>query len=447
MSASYVQNPVPWVAAYPELSKVRPDVADVLNAFYTSQPETDRADLTIAVADYPYADNIVDDGRPFWPGNKAIPPEYLIDGRLPFGIILNNYCEVSDFIFIHDKLEQVSQALLYPGGGVGLFELADYLTNVPNPQEPNWHITAGATSTYVVPNLTTKQNRKVMKEQFGADVDSLKLKEATTFADQMMGVAAFETIRKAWRLRMLYFSASWFERIRNSDALGSRARDVLVSRAWKTYSRIRTQKSNRLREALSDVATGGNQFHLAQAAVTLLSSLDDIFVGRRTCFVPVFEDTVAGPFGAISSQLVSKMMDEPPWILIPTYLSEQTPVGFVKLEHVTPNLQNGGATQGGARDKIVEIARMLRAAAYRRSGSDDDCDLQSYVDLLHHLVFQSPPTSQGSTIYDIVIDPQLVQARVRELTPNDFYSNLFTKIPRERCAFFRSSIRIGAKVI
>ena len=328
-----------------------------------------------------------------------------------------------------------------------MFELADYLTDVPKPQEPNWHITAGATSTYVLPNLTTKQNRKLIWTQLGADVDSLKLKETTTFTDQMIGVEAFDKIRQSWRTRILYFSAAWFERFRDSEASGSKVRALLISRAWKTYSRIRAQKSNRLREALNDVAKGASQLHLAQSAVPLLTSLDDILAGRRPCFVPVVEDTDAGPFEAISSKVVAKMSDDSPWILVPTYLSNETEVGFVKLDHATPGLQNGGSAQG-ARDRIIEIVRLLRAAAHKRSRSDneDDYDLKSYVNLLRHLMFQSPPTNQGSAIYNVTIDEQLAQARIGELTPQDFYGNLFAVIPRERCAFFRNSIRIASTV-
>jgi hypothetical protein len=175
MSAAFNQNPIPWPAAHKELQKVRKDIADALDALYWSLPEKDRLGLQVAVVEYPYGDKVVDDGYALWPDQTEIPSEYIIAERFPLGIVLENVCEVADLIFTSDRLEKVSQALIYPGGGIGIFELADHLTDVPKPQAPNWHITAGATCTYVLPNLTTDQNRRLIRTQLGEDVDALKL--------------------------------------------------------------------------------------------------------------------------------------------------------------------------------------------------------------------------------------------------------------------------------
>jgi len=445
MNVPHIQNSFPWVSAHNELREVRPDIADALDEFYRSLPKPQRASLSVAIAEYRYADKVIDDSHPLWPDRTEIPPEYVCNGTLPVGIILSNCCEVSDFIFIGERLEQVSQALLFPGDGIGLFELADYLTGVPRPPEPHWHITAGATSTYVLPNLTTTESRKKIRAQLGEDVDPLKLKEATSFTAQIMGMKLFESIRQGWHVRILYFSAPWFERMRhNPGRLGLKAEAVFTRRAWKAYARIRMQRSNLLGEALNEVAKGGNQIHLAQSAVPLLTSLEDILAARRPCFVPVDADTPVGPFGAISSHVIAKMFDGPPCILIPTYLSEDTKIGFVKLDHATPALLSSGATSG-ARDKIVGIIRMLRAAAQRRARSDKEYGLKSYVDLLSHLMFQSPPAKKSSKFYNVTIDERLANVRTAQLTPQDFYGGLFAVIPRERCAFFRNSICVALK--
>ncbi len=428
-------------------------VANSFNNLYTSFPEDQRNSLQVAIAEYPYGDKIVDDGYPYWPDRTEIPEQFIASAVLPFGFILKNCCEASDFIFTADSLEQFSNALLDPGGAIGLFEIADCLTGVPYPQKPDWHITAGATSIYVLPNLATQQNRMIIERQFGETVDFLRLKNSPSLIEQLFLLDIFNSIRRKWTVKILFFSRSWFQALRQYTDLpaANALRGLLIDRAWKTFARVRKQKSNRLREHLNDAAR--NQTQLAESAVSLLSCVEEILAGRRPCFVPMIADSDAGPFGAISREIIQKFTQEC-WVLAPAYLSAATEVGYIKLDHASPAILNGRSSKA-AKDKVIEIMSVLRAAAQvaRRLQNHNraNFDLQLYVDLLPHIAFQTPATksrsapTQGPSIYKISIDEHLTNAKPQALTQQNFFHPLFEVIPRERSAFFRNSMRISTK--
>jgi hypothetical protein len=79
--------------------------------------------------------------------------------------------------------------------------------------------------------------------------------------------------------------------------------------------------------------------------------------------------------------------------------------------------------------------------------------LQSYVDLLPHVVFQTPATrsrltpAQGPSVYQFRMDKQLKPMKPYSLTQKVFFDPLFAVIPRERSAFFRNSLRISKNPI
>ncbi len=463
MKTAVLPSPVPWAQAYAELITLseapgRPSaaarrLANLFNELYLSQPEAERNSLQVVVADYPYADKIVDDGYPYWPHRTEIPNNFIASEKLPFGLILTNACEASDYLFTAESLEQISNALLTPGGAIGLFEIADCLTNVPHPQKPDWHVTAGATSIYIPLNFSTQQNRTIIERELGESVDFFRLKNASSAREQLFALEVFNRIRSNWTTRILFFSRSWFDLLRkNVDLSAAHAlRADLIFKAWKTFARVRRQKSNQLRERLNDVAKGGaNQRQLAESAVSLLVCIEDVLAGRRPFFVPQTTDSDVGPFGAISLEILQQFEQEP-WILAPAYLSEEQRVGYIELDHACPTILNGPAK--AAKDKVTETMSILRAAAQvarrRQIDGRPSFDLQPYVDLLRHVLFQTPATrsqstpAQGPSVYKIHIDEQLTKARPQYLTQQQFFDPLFAVIPRERSAFFRNSLRIS----
>lgn len=443
---------IPWPQAYAELGAVHPRIACAVDDFYLSLTEDDRNTLRIAVAEYPYGDKIVDDGYPYFPGGTKIPEYFLASEYLPFGFILENCCEVSNYIFTADSLEQISDAILPVGGTIGLFEIADCLSNAPLRRKPDWHITAGATSIHVPLNFATQQNRNIIERRLGENVDFLNLRNASSAIEQLFALEKFNRIRCAWTVRVLFFSRSWFTLLKNMylpAANSLRAR--LISRAWKSFVPLRKQKSNRLREYLNDaVKDGGNQRQLAEPAASLLASIEEILIGRRPFFVPKRNDCSMGPFGAISEELL-KHFTQDCWILAPEYISEQYEVGYLRLDHASPTILNGPAK--AIKDKVIEVMSILRAAAQaarrRRDGDHSSFDLRAYLDLLPHVMFQTPATrsksvpAQGPSIYQIQMDDQLKRAAPLPMTQQQFYYPHFDVIPRERSAFFRNSLRLS----
>lgn len=453
MNTTSVTSPISWVQAYAELKAVIPEIADSFNDLYLALPEEERNSLKVVAAEYPYADKVVDDGYPYWPGRTKVPDDFIVSACLPFGFIVTNCCEVSDYIFTADSLEQISNALLPAGGAVGLFEIADCLTRVPHPQKPDWHITAGATSICVPINFATQQNRTIIERRLGETVDFLHLRNASSAVEQLFALEIFNTLRQNWTVRVLFFSRGWFDLLRHRgdlpsvSALGA----ALVKRAWKTFARVRRQKSNRLREYLNDaVKGGGNQRQLAEPAVSLFTCMEEVVAGRRPFYIPKISDCITGPFGAMSEKILKNFAQES-WILTPEYLSPQCKVGYMRLDHASPAILNGPAK--ATKDKVIEIMSILRAAAQtaRRRGSDDhpSFDLQAYVDLLPRVIFQTPATrshsapAQGSSVYQVHIDEHLKSIKPLTLTPQHFFDPHFDVIPRERSAFFRNSLRIS----
>ena len=111
----------------------------------------------------------------------------------------------------------------------------------------------------------------------------------------------------------------------------------------------------------------------------------------------------------------------------------------------------------GAQDKVREIMTILRKAAHglkrMHADSQADFDLQSYINLLHRLIFQTPSTKasqaaasgqgagQGASYFRFAAEAGM---KPMPVTSKEFYAPHFVSIPRERCAFFRNSIRLSA---
>ena len=71
-------------------------------------------------------------------------------------------------------------------------------------------------------------------------------------------------------------------------------------------------------------------------------------------------------------------------------------------------------------------------------------DPQSYINLLPRIIFQTPPTrfSGGPNYYKFTKEIGGKPVGVRQ---TDFYAPHFKEFPRERCAFFRNSLRVSSE--
>jgi hypothetical protein len=449
MDTPLAQTCVPWPQARAELQVLGHRISDVFDNFYDSMQPEDQERLQVAIVEYPYGDKIIDGGRPYWPDETDVPPTFIASACLPFGFILENCCEVSDFIFTSECMERIPQALLSPRETIGLFEIVDCFTGVPHPQKPEWNVTAGVTSIYTLPNLHTRQNKQLVERQLGEPVE---FSPRDSLINQLRPLQMFQEIRQKWKVKVLYFSRSWFELLINHRATpaATAVRVLLTEKSWKAWARVRKQKSNRLREHLNDAARGGiNQTNLAESAVLLLTCIEEILADRRPCFAPAWNDDPMGPFGTISTEIISAAVAEPAWILRPIYLSFKlaNEIGFMRLDHASAPILNGRPAKG-AMEKVRDIMSILRLAAQsvkkNHKDSQADFDLQTYVNLLPHIVFQTPATklSAGPNYYKFAKESPV---RPLQVTQAEFYNPHFTDFPRERCPFFRNSLRVSAK--
>ncbi len=440
---------VPWEKARAQLHDVRPHVSDYLDQFYASVPDDRRSQLSVAVVEYPYGEKIINDGWPYWPGETEVPPEFIIAQGLPLGFILENACEVLEYSVGPVGVTQVSQAILNPGEAIGLFEMTDALTDMPQPRAPDWHITAGATSIHALPNLGTQQNMNRLEKALDEHIDHLSFRESPYLIDQLKSLRAMESIRKSWRVRVAYFSKAWFDELilrQYETGPVSMLVRILLRQAWKSTARVRTYQSNLLYERLRVAVRGGSRNHMAAAAASLLTGAENVLAGRRPCYVPMRMDGLAGPFGAISREIIGAVTPEN-WILAPAYLEGGSTVGYLKLEHAAPPIMDSGSAKG-MKDKVIEMISILRSAAQKEANSKRTrLEIDVYLRMLERMMFQTPSTRAGAadngpSVHQFVLDEKLISVKTIPMTLKDFYTPLFSTLPNERCAFFRNSIRL-----
>lgn len=449
MKAEYMI--VPWEKARAQFRAVRANLSDHLDRFYGSIPEDRRAQLTVAVVEYSYGEKIVEDGWPYWPGEAEIPPEFIIAQGLPLGFILENSCEILEYSVGPVSVTQVSQAMLQAGEAIGLFEMTDALTEMPQPKAPDWHITAGATSIHALPNLGTQQNVNRLEKALNEHIDHFSFSDAPYLIDQLLSLRAMDTIRQGWRVRIVYFSRAWFDELmprQYDEGAPSTLIRVMLRQAWKSTARVRNYQSNVLYERLRIVRGGGTRTQMAAAAAALLTGTENVLAGRRPCYVPMRSDGPAGPFGAISQEIIGAATSEN-WVLAPCYLEADVRVGYLKLEHVAPPILDAG-TSKGMKDKVTEMMSILRSAAQKEANAKRaKFEIASYVRLLDRMMFQTPNTRAGSTdngpsVYRIMLDERFSNVKSLPMTPKEFYAPLFSTLPNERCPFFRNAVRLEA---
>jgi len=87
-----------WDQVRKDFREVRPILFEALDAFYKSVEPKRRSQLTVALSEYYYGEKIIEDGTPYWPGETPPPPEFIIAQGLPLGFILENSCEILEYV-------------------------------------------------------------------------------------------------------------------------------------------------------------------------------------------------------------------------------------------------------------------------------------------------------------------------------------------------------------
>ena len=440
-------QPLAWDQARREIERLRPDLAKLFDELYQLQDEQKQRELKVVSAEYTYGESVIHEGKAVLPERNSFSTEFIVAKNLPLGIIIKNSCEVN----LDESLLGITDAILDPGEFLGLFELADEIAKVPNPPRPIWNIRAGVCSINAIPNLATQQNRSKFARKFGIYIGDLGSSEGGSLFDQLKRLPPFHEIAKNWRVRIIYFSRSWFDLLQNDTAEPMRnLSDDLLKRAWRNLAtRLRDRDPRPLQQKLRH-AVVANYGETADAAGLFFRCVKDVLDGRQPFYVPLTTNHKSGPFGEIADQILSVVTDQR-CVLCPTYLAKGARIGYLKLEQLVPAILAARTAGGGIKDRVLEMMNVLKLADQKeRRDKVSNGEIGTYVELLNHITFQSPSGGAGvsgrPSIYMVSFDQRTSSVSPREFELAEFYKPHFPKPPNERCAFFRSSVRIdGSK--
>ncbi len=440
-----------WNQARAEIAKIKPVVATDLNGVFQTQSVQNQKKLKTLAVEYDYGECIIDNGMPLLPPEAAGPDGYIVSERLPLGFITRNACELCEYIAVDGANIRTAHTILYPGDFLGLFEVADLLTTVPNPSEPAWNVYSGVISIDAIPNLNTKQNRSKLARAYGQPIGDLSMSDAYGLINQLRKLPVFHEISGKWRVRVIYFSREWIDvivRAKPSEATG-RVTAGLLDSAWKNLARIRGDEATILNRKFRDaVQPLRGRYSLADSAADFLRLANDVLAGRRPGYVPLAENSVNGPFGDIAEQILGHITEQNA-VLCPSYLSspgagkDNAKVGYLKLAHAAPHIASRHI-KGSAKERVLEMMNVLRLAVQRERAESRGANfIERYLDVLNHITFRTPDVGGGKPVtYKVHIDPQTSVATAEDVDPATFFDDIFASPPNERCAFFLSSVRI-----
>lgn len=442
-----------WDKAHAEIAGVRPILAKNIDDLYKSQTNDTKKDLATTAVEYGYSDCIINNGAPVFPEHCTNTNRFIISTKLPLGIITRHACEVSQYLSGNESNVRTANRIIYPGEFIGLFELADLLTNVPKPPEPTWTIYSGVVTIDCVPKLDTQQNRNRLARAYSHHVGDLGNNGTRGLIGQLMKLPIFYDIAKEWRVRIIYFSREWVDLlvgVMPTETVG-RVRESLLRRAWKNLARVRDDDPEFLVAKLRSAAGERERYGSAESAAEFLRVGHDVLAGRHPAFVPMRENSANGPFGDIANDILMHVTEHD-CVLCPTYLTDvgsglaPSTVGYLKLEHVAPPLVSK-RLKGNVKDKVLRMMDVVRAAiqqdAHENSG---DNLLARYTDILDCITFRTPNV-RGSgggrpSTYRVQFNPKTSSATPEEVNGNEFFKDSFSSPPNERCEFFRHSVRI-----
>ncbi len=441
-----------WQNMKGEVAQVRPYLAECFDNFFESLPEDKRDNLKVTAVNYKYGDKIIKDGKPFWQDSKEVPDDYLIGSVLPFGIILENYCEALEYTIGVKKIAQIPQTIFQEGEALGSVETLDFLTNSIALRVPDWTISAGASSIHFIPNLSTMENTRKLESALDQRIDDLAIEEKQTHLGQLRSLDIFNDIRNNWNVRILYFSKKWFELLKaqsHPNVASEPARNLtleLMIRSWRKQAKTR-RGTDLLHDLLFEAATHRKPSHARLISITdkFLRKAYDVLGGRRPCYIPIKEDNKLGPFATISGEILQHVTEHDV-VLCPGYLARKRDTGYLKLEHINPAIVDTNG-QGAITKKVEKIVSIFRQSLRKNLSSDDlPPVLQKNADMFRHITFRTPASgpspSVGQNVFQIDFTENYLNLTPQQMSEEQFFEPCFNDpLPNERCQFFMSAVR------
>lgn len=221
-----------WQEIREKVVKVNPNLARVIDQIDPSSK------FPLYLTRYPYGSTIVDEGIFHLPSpegniipidhseiNSTIKDDLIYSGTgIPSGIVLENT--------IHEAVISCHRILplgvVLPGAIFALWKKLDV--------EPSFHpinmftITAGARFIFMVPNVSNILKHKKLKRDFNVSIPPPK--ELLDQWEIFKSIAYHKKSKCNWSTELLFFSKSWFEKIKN-DSNWQSLYLLMLEHVWK----------------------------------------------------------------------------------------------------------------------------------------------------------------------------------------------------------------------
>jgi hypothetical protein len=405
-----------------------------------------------SVQSYPFGQPMFVEGKPSGGSmHDLLPSRFRF--AFPFGIIVNGYAEIADYILGAGSPRLAAHCILKPGGFIGLFELMDGITTGRVSGVPDWTITAGTASLRCAFNTSNHAFAKHLRRLFREEVNEHAIKSEVSLLQQLMHVEEIKKLFSQWTTDVMYFGEDWFNPLFQNgvdDQIRSTGLDlirIMGQRAWHASSRIRPSASS-----IAPFFFGGRakftrpELYERQRAIHVFTSLYDLYSSRRPMFVPERRNGPWGPVGEICGALQG--YDEDPFVLRPEYLCDALPnsVAFMPVENVAPDLVESGS---GHERALMNTLNVIDDAARLDEKTEGRSILSEFGNIIHALSVRLPAgkevgrtRSASVATRDVHRNPQ---KGVRYLIMEEgvFFAPYDVKLERPGAEFFKTCIRLA----
>lgn len=221
-----------WKDIRETMFKLLPDLTRIIDNIDPGK------EFPLYLVKYPYGAMIVENGKCFYPiENKLITiddPDFPIDLKkqlvyvgtsLPTGIVIKNSFEI--FVKIGNRTHTF---ILYNAGSI--FGLWDELDDNPSYHPYKlFHITSGARSIFMIPNIGDTMLHKNLQRDF-----NLKLPAPKTLIDQWSIFVALSrqlNPQEMWYSELVFFSRKWIDKLKSNDKRWASLYHYFLIYSWR----------------------------------------------------------------------------------------------------------------------------------------------------------------------------------------------------------------------
>jgi hypothetical protein len=444
------------------LNAVDRELSEALQAFHDALDDDAQAGLFVQRVQYPFLARIMLNGQSRGPTDDGLGEDYAVAQGLPFGVILNNTCEVLDTV-IGGRGATMPQAILGPGNSIGLFELIDLLAGEKRPRRPDWTIVAGSENLFTACPVDRHDFVERLRRSSTDWFDKGLYERQSGVADKVRLVSSVVESIQNWFVEVLYFNRAWFEKIAQvtadlpnidtHDRLRATTRNllhILYTRAWRSIASLRSSSFAMYNAFVPpDEPLPPNTVILATQAFQFFSLLVDVLGARRPSFIVDREDSDAGPYGTLCSKFLQVGgVERDLFFMRPAYLSPQQSVAFVPLETYLPRIFNGRVAN---REILEQLFDQIRNAYQRAIKKEQFARLpiSRAPEILECLTFRTPMVGgvkikkgkRANTCFRVKLHANF-KISYPTISEQEFLSPQLQDLTATNAEFFRTCMRV-----